>query len=370
MRLLDLRSATVEIRQALDQSKRQNLLSPFFFIVGAGISHPPLPLAAKIEDDCKEEALKYGKTKPPSSDASIESYSYWFEQAYPQPENRQQLLRALMEKAFISRANFRLAHLLLDKSITNLVVTTNFDDFLSRALTLFGHSHIVCDHPRTLERIDLRSPDVQIIHVHGSYWFYDCCNLKGEIADRAEGSSSTSFTMLSMLDDILRAHSPLVVGYSGWEGDVFMTALRRRLTSALRTNLYWFCYIRQNAQSFPEWVKACPNVCIVVSDEAKSLGKVEAAQSRVGVLMVASESPAGVLELSAYSAPGVRSDEPTLDATAVFDELIRTFSLDVPPTKDPWFLFKPFKDVPLGEKPDELEATETPSVVSSSAWNG
>ncbi len=120
-------------------------------------------------------------------------------------------------------------------TVTNLVVTTNFDDFLSQALSLFGRRHIVCDHPRTLERIDLRSPDVQIIHIHGSYWFYDCCNLNAEISERAKGSSSTSFTMLSTLDDILRTHSPLVVGYSGWEGDVFMNALQRRMSAPLRT---------------------------------------------------------------------------------------------------------------------------------------
>src|SRR6266852_4690139 len=62
MHFLDLPSAAIEIRQALDQSKRQNLFSPFFFMVGAGISHPPLPLAGQIQEDCKKEAQKYGKT--------------------------------------------------------------------------------------------------------------------------------------------------------------------------------------------------------------------------------------------------------------------------------------------------------------------
>jgi hypothetical protein len=61
-----------------------------------------------------------------------------------------------MEKAVISRANFRLAHLLLESTVTNLVLTSNFDDFLTRALDLFGHRPIVCDHPKTLERIDAR----------------------------------------------------------------------------------------------------------------------------------------------------------------------------------------------------------------------
>ncbi|MBI2679372.1 MAG: SIR2 family protein [Candidatus Solibacter usitatus] len=256
-----------------------------------------------------------------------------------------------MEKAFISRANFRLAHLLLDKTITNLVVTTNFDDFLSRALTLFGQNHVVCDHPRTLERIDLRSQDVQVIHVHGSYWFYDCCNLRPEILERAKGSSSTSFTMLSMLDDILRAHSPLVIGYSGWEGDVFMTALRRRLATGLRTNLYWFCYRRPDAQSLPEWLSSCPNVCVVVPDETKLPKQAPPELTR-------GEGPIGVLEMNALSSSMAGSEDPALEATAVFDELIRRFNLEVPRlTKDPAAFFSNYLKMSLlGDKPDELES--------------
>jgi hypothetical protein len=285
-------------------------------MVGAGISHPPLPLAAEIQASCKEEAHAYGKDRPPDSDALIDSYSYWFEQAYPQPENRQLHLRGLMENAFISRANFRLAHLLLENTITNLVVTTNFDDFLSRALSLFGRRHIVCDHPRTLERIDLRSQDVQIIHIHGSYWFYDCCNLRGEISDRAKGSSATSFTMLSTLDDILRAHSPLVVGYSGWEGDIFMDALRRRLSAALRTNLYWFCYRRRDAETLPDWLKASPNVCVVAPDGpgpapgADSDLAAAAGSAKVrGKIVQAGEKGTG-----AYSSSTTERDEPVMQA--------------------------------------------------------
>ncbi|MGA2144557.1 MAG: SIR2 family protein [Bryobacteraceae bacterium] len=274
MRLVGLKAAAIEIRQAIDQCRSQGLPSPFFFMVGAGISHPPLPLAAEIQARCKEKAHEYGKDAPPPSSAPIDAYSYWFEQAYPHPEHRQRFLRGLMEKSPISPANFRLAYLLLESTVANLVVTTNFDDFLSRALTLFGRRHIVCDHPQTLERIDLRSEDVQILQIHGSYWFYDCCNLRGEISDRARSSPSTSFTTPSMLDAILQAHSPLVVGYSGWEGDVFMTALQRRLAAALRTNLYWFCYRRRDADALPAWLRASPNVCAVVPEERAPAGAV------------------------------------------------------------------------------------------------
>jgi hypothetical protein len=162
-----------------------------------------------------------------------------------------------------------------------LVVTTNFDDFLSRALILFGKHHIICDHPRTLERFDLESEDIQIIHIHGSYWFYDCCNLKGEIVGRAESSPSTPFTMLTLLDQILWRHSPLVVGYSGWEGDVFMGALKRRLSRSLGTNLYWFCYRRSDADSLPGWLKGCPNLRVVAPAEPTEVTETRGVMARM-----------------------------------------------------------------------------------------
>ncbi len=268
-------------------------------------------------------ATKYGKTTPPSSSAAVDLYSYWFEQAYPQPGTRQEVLRELMEKAYISPANFRLAHLVLTNSVTNLVVTTNFDDLLSRALTLFGVSHIICDHPRMLERFDPRFRDTQIVHVHGSYRFYDCCNLGHEIAERARGSQSTSFTMLAVLDDVLRVHSPLVVGYSGWEGDVFMTALKRRLSRPLASKVYWFCYKRKCAENLPEWLITNSDVCIVVPNEEKS------------------DKP---LFFPAQDATNDNSlgftNQTVLSATTVFDELIREFAVPLPTlTKDPLGFF-------------------------------
>ena len=355
MRLLDLKSAVVEILQAIEQGKRQKLPCPFFFMVGAGISHPPLPLAASIEAQCKQEAQKYGKEALPVSDSPIDSYCHWFGQAYPQPENRQLYLRGLMEGAFISRANFRLAHLLLDNTVTNLVVTTNFDDLLSRALALFGRRHIVCDHPRILERIDLRSQDVQIVHIHGSYWFYDCCNLKAEISERARGSPSTSFTMLSTLDDILRTRSPLVVGYSGWEGDVFMNALQRRMSAPLRTNVYWFCHRRRDAQSLPDWLRDSPTVCFIVPEESKAMRSTESDLSAAFGKAKSDEGVIWAAEPATYAT--VERDEAIMHPTAVFDELILRFKLGPPLlTQDPLRFFADFLTTSLlGDKPEEVE---------------
>src|SRR3972149_7514452 len=172
---IKLKTAISQIQQACEDQSEGRL--PFFFLVGAGISYPHIPLAFGIEKHCKEIAQKYNRVDEPTGKRLIDTYSHWFNQAYPQPIQRQRYLRSLIEGKPISHANLRLAHLLLEKRIASLVVTPNFDDFLSRALTLFGIPHILCDHPKTVERIHPEQNDVQIVHVHGTYWFYDCCNL-------------------------------------------------------------------------------------------------------------------------------------------------------------------------------------------------
>lgn len=214
LQLIDLESAANHIHQARKDFNEER--TPFFFLVGAGISHPPVPLASDIIEYCRVAAEKLDRINPPLGKQSIDKYSHWFQQAYPQPIQRQRYLRNLIDEKAISDANFRLAHLMLEKTITNIVITTNFDDFLSQALTLFGKQHSVCDHPNTVARIDEEQKEIQIIHVHGTYWFYDCCNLHGEIESRSQPSSHTTLTMAALLDRILSRHSPLVVGYSGW----------------------------------------------------------------------------------------------------------------------------------------------------------
>lgn len=234
METLNLKTAISHIRQVTDSADVASGRSPFFFIVGSGISTPVVPLASEIERKCRDIAKTYGRLDTPPGDEPIDTYSHWFSQAMPHPRERQEHLRDLIEGKPISPANFRLAHLLLDASVTNLVVTPNFDDFLSRALALFGLPHIVCDHPATVERIDPERPDIKIVHVHGTYWFYDCCNLRDEIVQRAQASTETGLTMRSLLDNILSHRSPLVIGYSGWEGDVIMEAIKRRLSTRVR----------------------------------------------------------------------------------------------------------------------------------------
>ncbi len=297
-----------------------------------------MPLARAITAHCKQEAERKGSQSHRAEKTTSEDYSYWLQEAYPQRSDRQRYLRELIEGKPISHANLRLAHLLLDPEIANLVVTTNFDDFLSRALTLFGKSHVVCDHPNTTERIDPERQDVQIIHVHGSYWFYDCCNLEGEIDLRAKYSAQRNQTMASLLDRILANRSPIVVGYSGWENDVIMQALKRRLNSSLPYNLYWFLHKRPKADEkpLPDWLWNHSDVKFVAPREIQV--------ASVATNPLASLEKVDELKASRLAAP------------QVFSAMIQSLELESPLlTQDPLQHFKEHLECSLPQDEGEQQ---------------
>jgi tetratricopeptide (TPR) repeat protein len=332
MKLIDLDKAADQIKRLCGQRSR-----PFFFIVGAGISYPPILLASEIEKHCRALAKDYDTADESAGMSPIDGYSYWFDRAYEHPVLRQEYLRDLIEGSPISHANFRLAHLLLEKQISNLVVTPNFDDFLSRALMLFGKAHIVCDHPKTVERINPEQDDIQIIHVHGTYWFYDCCNLRDEIESRAKSSEQTNATMAFKLDEILSRRSPLVIGYSGWDGDVIMSALKRRLQGDLPYNLYWFCYKREQVESLPDWLKNHPRVYLVTPkpNPARQNVSEQSLQENISGKRITRPQQD---ETRGYSDND--EHETTLAARNVLDKLIQTFELKAPElTSDPLKFF-------------------------------
>jgi len=315
--LIDLETAVGEIRQACEELGNEAHRSPFFFIVGAGLSSPPVPLAATIIEHCQSVATKYQRAKALENAATLDLYSHWFGLAYPGARQRQLYLRSLIEKKPLSLASLRLAHLLAAHKLTNLVVTTNFDDFIARALRLFGEEPALCDHPRTVGRIDRERPDVQVVHVHGSYLFYDLANLRGEVTGRAQPDEESSFTMAGLLDSLLWNRSPLVLGYSGWEGDIIMSALKRRLRGGnpLAQSIYWFCYRRANLAQMPAWLRESADVRFVVPAESSTEtgGTVRSGAPEERTSPLAAEKT-----------------EPSLPAFAVFDQLNRAFEIGAP----------------------------------------
>lgn len=317
MHLLSPAQAVSEIVQAVTDP---DFPARFFFMLGAGISVPSVPLARQIQEHCMSKAKVAGHETPTSDLLPIETYSYWFEKAFPNRIQRQQYLRSLIEDKPISAANLRLAHLLSKNAISHKVVTVNFDDHLAKALRLFGCNVSVCDDPAIANRFDIASQDIQILHIHGSYLSYDCCNLTGEIAHNAQPAPDTSRTMATKLDSILTSeYMPIVIGYSGWETDVFMSALQRRLNNQnLPTHIYWFLYSETEQDSLPHWLTSHRDVRIV-SQQRPSHKSATSAPKTIDEICV-------WVEASIASAEG----EVYLSATRVLSQFIEALNIDVP----------------------------------------
>ena len=321
---ISLSEAVSQIRQACE-SAEADFGYPFFFLVGAGISYPQVALASQITAACRTEAEKRDRTQAPLHSDAMSQYSHWFQAAYPQPIQRKKYLKSLIDNKPISRANFRLAHLLLGdevegkrerRPLTNLVVTTNFDDFLSKALHTFGKPHIICDHPETTMRVDLGDTnELFLVHVHGTYHFYDTKNLADEIKETSAHSNASPCTMAGLLDAILRDRSPLVVGYSGWENDVVMQSIKKRLSTALGYQLYWFCHHRAAADSLPAFLRDNRHVTFVVPDESRQSSPVTHDHK---------------ISAEKLAAEGAESKTPRLDAYEVFESLNREFDFRSP----------------------------------------
>lgn len=332
MRLIQLDNAVYEIHDLCKDHKERGRSAPYLFLIGAGVSHPPVPLAAEIVRHCTDVAKTKGRRREAASeDDPLSSYSFWFAQAYGQPSQRQAYLNDLIDGKSISQATLRLAHLLLGEDadvapVANVVVTPNFDDFLTRALRLFGKPHVICDHPATSLRIDPeRGGVLQVVHVHGTYQFYDCTNLTQEIELAARGDEMSVQTMAALLDRLFYSRSPLVVGYSGWERDVIMRSLKRRLQTRLGANLYWFCFKREDADRLPDWLSKHPDVRLVVPEPAAGSD----ATARVRAPRRGSD-PADYARVEDSTPTDKRQGEPTLPAHQVFERLLATFGATEP----------------------------------------
>ena len=139
MQLVDLDTAVgADTERADDESGGR--ATPSFLSSGRASRLRSCRWRHRFQEDCRAVA-SVQRTGEATSPKPIDLYSYWFQNTYPQPVQRQRFLRKLIDGKPISHSNFRLAHLLSAGRLANLVITPNFDDFLSRALTLFGQPH-------------------------------------------------------------------------------------------------------------------------------------------------------------------------------------------------------------------------------------
>lgn len=113
--------------------------------------------------------------------------------------------------------------------------------------------------------VNNHTKEIQIIHVHGTYKFYDCANLEDEITEVAGQSGTISSTRL--LNTFLIDQAPIIVGYSGWESDVIMKCLKERISYPTPLRYIWVCHSTKNYDSLPQWLKVSNNIIFVVPSD-------------------------------------------------------------------------------------------------------
>ena len=169
-------------KEELGGRKKEDIFNnyPYFFIVGAGISSKVVKTAGRIIDECKSIYKKsYGEIDTQVKKENCDEYSYWFNKAFPHKEIRRIYLEKLIVGKQIPEEVLKLANILSSKEITNLVVTPNFDKFIYQALNLYGEKNILLsERPENVTKLNINSDSLNILHVHGTYEYYDCCNLK------------------------------------------------------------------------------------------------------------------------------------------------------------------------------------------------
>ena len=266
------KEALAEIKASLVNANEQAEPTPFFLLVGAGISVPTIPLASEITGDLRERAGKLGFDMEGPRDPG-EAYSFWFEKAFPSAIERARYLRNLMKGKPVSPGSFNLAKLLSyemnQRPYFDLALTTNFDDFIDRALTVLGVSHYTHAHPIALDQVDLSTmSERQVVHLHGSFRFYSCRNTEPEIRQTNAVAFFEDRVVQDFLVRLMPFRMPIVVGYGGWEGDVFMRAMDRVFSQRqLPRNAYWFCYDGDDARALPDRMTAHPALNLVEPED-------------------------------------------------------------------------------------------------------
>lgn len=167
----------------------------------------------------------------------MSEYTWYVANAFQGPREQAAYLRGIMEGKPLSATNRLLAQALAKSVLGKLLLTTNFDNQVERAVNRLGQAPQVIDAPEAIHRLDLSSPHPKIVYLHGKFVFNDLVHAPEESARR-------NSPMLARVQILMIERSPIVVGYSGEMEDFFVAALRwalaRRPASA--PPAFWFCF--------------------------------------------------------------------------------------------------------------------------------
>lgn len=199
-------------------------------------------LAKKFWGDAKrfDEIADHWEKQKRSRKTELDG-KYYFDifdlREYITQQNGQRLLEGILERdeVFPSYGYITLAMLLADGSGSNLVLTTNFDNLVERALYMYTNAvPITINHEALAAFIDepnLKRPLIGKIH-RGSH--FKTLNKPQEV-DKLQGNWG------EILDDIFLTYTPIVIGYSGNDKSL-MSYLEEH---TLRNGIIWCAHKKE-----------------------------------------------------------------------------------------------------------------------------
>jgi tetratricopeptide (TPR) repeat protein len=195
----------------------------FMLFLGAGASKSSgIPLAGEMIQEWRQmlfedsgahhEGFEPWCAKQPWFDTDAE-YSVLFEKLFPHARARQKFIEPRIERGFPAWCYLYLANL-IQAGRFNVVFTTNFDDLVNDALSIFlGYNPVVCAAESQVGSINTMTQRAKILKLHGDYLFKQLKNTRDEL-DRLDPN------MEGKLSEFARQCGLVVIGYAGRDRSV------------------------------------------------------------------------------------------------------------------------------------------------------
>lgn len=227
----------------------------YALLVGSGLSTAAgIPTGWKITVDLIQKLKKLAEPDCEENNIDEKALVSWYQEKYNKEPDYSDLLdkvakppseRQLLIKKYIehqdgqaslrepTEAHFKIAKLVKSGKI-KVIITTNFDQLLERALNAEGITPQIIDND---DSINGAKPIVHegctLIKVHGDYMDARIKNTKKEL-------EQYSAPLNNILDQVFDAFGLIVVGWSGEWDDALYSAIKR--TPSRRYSFYWAAY--------------------------------------------------------------------------------------------------------------------------------
>jgi hypothetical protein len=231
----------------------------YAFLLGAGVSASAgIPLGGAIVSMLRERLID--ELRRVSSDAGQSTFEElgWFRdpdteyseallRAFSSDHERQDFFRKLIAGKMPSLAHYYLASIIASGHC-KLVLTTNFDDLLEKALSgLRFDGFNVITHASETEYVSTHPETVTLVKLHGHYTFPQLANLTQE-TKRLQGQLRDYFEFL------MRDYGLIVAGYAGRDRSIMEPITRSVRGRTIPRGVIW-CVRKSDAAAQPPFLQ-------------------------------------------------------------------------------------------------------------------